>query len=497
MRTVRVLLLAGSSLLLVTASPTFAARGVGPTITHGVVVGDVRAGSATLWARGSGAGVLQVRLAGGAHRAVQPIELTADHDYTGRLDLTGLRPETNYRYRAWVSAGPPGRGQGPEVTGVFRTAPSENDRSSVRLAFGGDISGQNVCRDDVDGIPIAKTIDAWDPDIFVGLGDMIYADDVCLSVGRYGNAQIPRAQAQATDLPGFWAHWRYNRADPGLRSLLASTAYVGVWDDHEVVNDFGPLTDTRATPPYDSTVHLMPLGRQAFLDYTPVTGDPADPNRLYRSIRYGADLELIVLDTRQYRAANSALDDQAQPKSMLGVEQLAWLKETLAASTATWNVVVSSVPMSIPTGFPSTNGRDGWANFDQATGFERELLDILRSARQSGAVNLFWITTDVHFAEAFRYTPFADAPEFHVYEIATGPMNSGIFPNRDFDPTLSPERLAFVGPGAATDVTTWEQAKSWFNFGTLEIDADGTLDAAIVDTSGDRRFELELQPSAR
>ena len=153
--------------------------------------------------------------------------------------------------------------------------------------------------------------------------------------------------------------------------------------------------------------------------------------------------------------------------------------------------------MSIPTGFPSTNGRDGWANFDQATGFERELLDILRSARQSGAVNLFWITTDVHFAEAFRYTPFADAPEFHVYEIATGPMNSGIFPNRDFDPTLSPERLAFVGPGAATDVTTWEQAKSWFNFGTLEIDADGTLDAAIVDTSGDRRFELELQPSSR
>jgi phosphodiesterase/alkaline phosphatase D-like protein len=42
--------------------------------------------------------------------------------------------------------------------------------------------------------------------------------------------------AQATNLVGFWGHWRYNRADPKLQSLLASTSYVGVWDDHEVLN---------------------------------------------------------------------------------------------------------------------------------------------------------------------------------------------------------------------------------------------------------------------
>lgn len=32
----------------------------------------------------------------------------------------------------------------------------------------------------------------------------------------------------------------------------------------------------------------------------------------------------------------------------------------------------SSVPMSIPTGFPPQNCRDGWADYDQTTGFERE-----------------------------------------------------------------------------------------------------------------------------
>ena len=88
---------------------------------------------------------------------------------------------------------------------------------------------------------------------------------------------------------------------------------------------------------------------------------------------------------------------------MLGHEQLEWLKDGLARSDATWKVIVSSVPMSIPTGFPATGGRDGWANFDQATGFEDELLDILGFMAENGIDEPVWITTDVHFAEAFRY----------------------------------------------------------------------------------------------
>ena len=105
---------------------------------------------------------------------------------------------------------------------------------------------------------------------------------------------------------------------------------------------------------------------------------------------------------------------------MLGREQLTWLKEKLAASDARWKVIVSSVPMSIPTGLPAVpNGRDGWANFDQTAGYERELLDILRFMHAHGIRNSLWITTDVHFAEAFRYTPFTDDPGFAAYELVT------------------------------------------------------------------------------
>jgi len=84
--------------------------------------------------------------------------------------------------------------------------------------------------------------------------------------------------------------------------------------------------------------------------------------------------------------------------------------------------------------------------------------------------------------------------QFTVHELATGPLNAGIFPNRDFDETLSPERLFFHGPATADAVTSWTEAKRWFNFGTLEVDEDGALTAGIVDTAGQPVFSLELAP---
>jgi alkaline phosphatase D len=457
-------------------------------VTHGVVVGEVTARSAVLWARANREGTLAVHLSGGRRDRLELLGIRAADDYTGQVRVEGLRPGTTYRYRVGS------KHRNSVTSGSFRTAPDEDDADRVRLAFGGDIAGQNVCRDASEGFPIMDTIRRFRPDLFIGLGDMIYADNACDPVGRYGNAQVPGGFGPAPDLAGFWAHWRYGRADAASQRLLASTSYVGVWDDHEVVNDFGPLSDTRSAPPYTPGVHLLPIGLEAFLDYTPIAVAANTPKRLYRSLRWGEHMELFVVDTRQYRDANAAEDSADRPKTMLGREQLTWLKESLAASDATWKVIVSSVPMSIPTGFPPTGGRDGWANFDQATGFEQELLEILRFMESKGIQNTIWITTDVHFAEAFRYRPFSSNPGFVVYELVTGPLNAGIFPNRDFDPTLNPEVLTFFGPPTAEAVTTWDEAKRWFNFGTLEFDRDGELTAEIVNTAGQTQFSLTLTP---
>jgi alkaline phosphatase D len=480
MRTIAKLLCAAALVV-----PAAADAADAPTVTHGAVVGDVTDSSALFWARASATARLHLRIGGGPHD--QPDAVAADpaRDYTARVPITGLAPDTDYTYRASF-------GHGPAVTGSFRTAPSLELAAPFRLDFGGDVAGQNVCKDSVDGFPILDTVRRRRPDVFMGLGDMIYADNACALVGMYGNTQIPGDFGPATDRPTFWSHYRYARSEPKLQRLLRGIDYVGVWDDHEVINDFGPATDIGTVPPYTAGVHLMPPGLRAFLDYTPIASAEETPDRLYRSFRWGKNAEVFILDTRQYRDPNFAVDSDANPKTMLGAAQLAWLKNALAASDARWKVIVSSVPMSIPTGFPPSNGRDGWANYDQNTGYEHELLDILRFMRDHGINDSVWITTDVHFAEAFRYTPFADDPGFHVNELVTGPMNAGIFPSPVYDTTLNPARLALFAPLSIGSVTSWEEAKHWFNFGELDFARGGSITLRIVNTAGATQFEQTL-----
>ena len=161
----------------------------------------------------------------GSNRSVK-----AADDWTGQVRLEGLRPKQGSSCRVRFG------GDSLSARGSVRTPPAETKAAAVRLGFGGDVAGQNVCRHAVEGFPIMDAIHAWPPDALVGLGDMIYADNAC-AAGHVRERPLPGAFGQATDLAGFWAHWRYNRADPGSQRLLANTSYVGVWDDHEVIND--------------------------------------------------------------------------------------------------------------------------------------------------------------------------------------------------------------------------------------------------------------------
>lgn len=448
--------------------------------------------SAIIWARAEGPETVRLWLASDQGPPIfRTLPAAADADWTVRFVVEGLAADTTYRYRLWSNETGPVRNLKRAVSGSFRTAPAADSTARVRLAWGGDVAGQNVCRDATEGFPIFAAIRALEPDFFIGLGDMIYADNVCEPIGRYQNEQLAGDFPPATSLADYWAHWRYAWGEPQLAALRRQTGYFGIWDDHEVVNDFGPLNDTRQEAPYTGQ-NLLPIGLQAFLDYNPVDPAAITPQRLYRSLRWGRHLEIFILDNRQYRDANFEPDDDASPKTMLGREQVAWLKAGLAASDATWKLIVTSVPMSIPTGSAGAGGRDGWANFEQAGGYERELLDILGFMAAQGIHNNLWITTDVHFASVFRYRPIAEAPDFLAHEAVVGPLNAGLFPNAAFDTTLNPERLFFFGP--QEPVTSWSTAKDWFNFGVIDIDDRGLLTFSVRDTAGETRFAETLIP---
>lgn len=469
----RTVLLVFLLLLAACAARSSAPGAPAARLTHGVIVGEVSATSAVVWGRCDRATTFHAQLDGRAEGPSTPVG--PQDDFTGKLVLLPLEPGREHRYRAWC-----GENERDGLSGVFRSAPAPNDAAAVRFAWSGDVGGQNVCRDVDKGYFIFDRMRERAPEFFVGLGDMIYADDACTAVGFYHNKQVPGPGVSEATAPSFWEHWRYNREDAAWQRFLLTTSYYPVWDDHEISNDAGPQYDILRSDPVP---HRMAPAREAFVDYQPM----ASTEKLYRSVRWGRNLEIWLLDTRSYREANTAVDRGARLKSMLGAEQRRWLLDGLARSDATWKVVVNSVPISVP-----TKG-DDFADEKGRRGFHREMEAILAAVRDAHVKNLVFLTTDVHFATGFRYRPF---PQLEFLEFISGPLNAGMFAKQDLDPSFHPERLFFYGGPQPQEVTDFAQAWPFFNFGEADIDAAGTLTVRIVNGEGKVVYEGRFPPQS-
>lgn len=263
-------------------------------------------------------------------------ETDPGRDLTALVEVGPLTPGTAYEYRARVlqagGAGvPAGRPRGQQVVvGRFASAPAAQEPAPVTFVWSSDLGGQGHCRQGAVPYSIFERMAEERPAFAVLLGDLIYADDLCPVPPN-----APGAQFVAERLEQFRAKHRYQREARALQRFLSAVPVYATWDDHEVRNNFAG--------PHE---RLTPVGLRAFLEYWPVHTPPGAPRRLYRAVHYGAALELFLLDTRQYRSRNSELDGMG--KTMLGEEQREWLLEGLSRSTATWKVVASSVPLSIP-----------------------------------------------------------------------------------------------------------------------------------------------------
>jgi alkaline phosphatase D len=476
----------GSILVVSLISPGVALSAEERTpITHGVMVGDVTHERAVIWSRSDREATLHVWLqavGGSAPLHAQGRVLAAD-DFTGKLLFQGLKPDTEYQY-AVRFGGDSSVPRHDPVSGSFRTAPLARSRKDVHFMWGGDLAGQNTCRDAQEGFPIFPVISRSKADFFVATGNMIHADTPCDQVGNYGNKQIPLTAEPARTVDGLWTRWKYTRLDRGLQEFVAKTPYFPVWNDHEVIDKLGPLHDSHPSKTSQPAEHLLPLGLAAFLDYNPLVTDSDRPLSLYRSFRWGQHAELFLLDTRQYRDSNFADDKPERPKTMLGREQLSWLKNRLAASDATWKFIVSSVPLAALAAGPQDRARDGWANGEQKTGFERELTDLVSFMKGEGLKNIVWLTGDTHAAQGLRFQPFGKDSPFIMYEFAAGPLNATLTPSRALDQTLQPERLFFLGPETPASVHSFSDAKNWMNAGVVEISDTGALLVRILNAAG-------------
>jgi alkaline phosphatase D len=428
-----------------------------PLITHGITSGEVTATSANIWTRTDQATEVLVEYAQTA--TLQPIKgastivVSAEQDFTGVVSLTGLQPATRYYYRVRPRTAAASTG----IIGSFVTAPAQEQPHDVTFLWGGDLGGQGVCRQPV--YTIFNAMDALAADFFLFGGDTIYADSRCPSPPNEPGADfVSRTQKQ------FWAKYRYQREDDALRRLFVSTSVYAIWDDHEVKNDFaGP------------TQPLTPVGLNAFGDYFPFTRAPRESHQLYRSFRWGSRLELFILDNRQYRTPNAEPD--GPEKTMLGAAQLKWLLDGLTSSTATWQVIMSSVPLSARTGNPRT-GHDSWAKGSFPGGFDTELEKIVATLRTQQKRNVVWLSTDIHVARSLSYDPDQDGvADFH--EFISGPLSAITGDLDPLDETFHPRIL-------------YEETH-FFNFGVVRIEGKtGTLTVEIRDQEGSKHYTLTL-----
>jgi alkaline phosphatase D len=421
-----------------------------------VTLGEISDHGAVVWVRGrslSQVSITYARVTGGGE-GHERVTLSFAADRTGKATLVGLEPATRYRYRAVQ--------EGIGVEGEFVTAPAPDSATSVTFAWSGDLGSRGHCRRAADGYPIFRAMARVPVDFFLFVGDTIYGDQVC-----DGPEVVPGNGFVAKTLPQYHAKHRYNRADASVQDYFRKTGVFVIWDDHEVVNDFSGSVEPR-----------MPIGRQAFIDYFPLVPPREEPGRLYRSFRWGRLLEVFILDTRQYRSANS--DPDGPGKTMLGFPQRRWLVDGVSRSTALWKVVVTSVSLSVPTGRKS---RDSWSNAniwgfpeEGGTGFAVERDAILRDLRARGVKNLVFLAADVHHAEIIQHRPM---PEWTFYEFIAGPLSAGLGRPRPLDDALGPRSLFAFG-GAD-------------NFGVIRIEP-ATLSVRIVDAAGQERGSHTTAP---
>nr|WP_271211454.1 alkaline phosphatase D family protein [Rhodococcus wratislaviensis]GLK37478.1 putative phosphodiesterase/alkaline phosphatase [Rhodococcus wratislaviensis] len=474
-----------------------------PTLTHGVAAGDVRADGALVWARSDRPATMIVETSA-TESFTDPMRfegglLTPDTDGTGRLRLTGLPAGQQVHYRVTLEGDDGATSEA--VTGVFRTAPSA--AGDIRLQWSGDTAGQGYgINPDIGGMRIFDTMAARDPHLFLHSGDVVYADgplkeSVTLPDGRVWRNTVSEAKsAVAQTLDQYRGQYAYNLTDDNYRRFNSSVAQIVQWDDHETVNNWypGEVLDLDAYTEKNVDV-LAQRAFQAYHEWLPAEPADAVDGRVYRKIGYGPLLDVFVLDMRTYKDANGVNTGAAG--QILGAAQKDWLIRELGVSTATWKIIANDLPLGVvvpdgDTAFEGVaNGEPG-----QPSGRESEIAQVLSAIKAGRITGTVWLTADVHYTAAHRYSPdraaYKDFDEF--WEFVSGPLNSGGFGPNDLDATFGPEAVFVHAP----PVPNSSPLDGYQHFGEVFIDGQTSeLRVDLLDAAGTVLFSQLLPPPAR
>lgn len=311
-----------------------------------------------------------------------------DFDGTVRHKLTGLEAGKVYYYQ-FVA------GTVHSKIGRFKTAAAVTSSDNVKFAF-------MTCQDwssnhwaafsQIVADDIATPADL---DFIIHLGDYIYETDAAAGAEGAHSAiilpngtSIPPAQPggiapggkYASELADYRYLYKLYRSDPRIQAVHERFPMIAIWDDHEFSDDSWQASET-----YTNANASQPERRrhanQAWFEFMPAdisfseTDTSFNNIRLYRDLKFGSVMHLIMTDERLYRTdhviaettinpstglqlgrinsrylapegnfkllegfKSTVFPDPLQALTMLGATQRNWWKTSMSSSSAAWKV---------------------------------------------------------------------------------------------------------------------------------------------------------------
>lgn len=370
----RTLLRGGFASALLALAPRGLAEALGyPRALAGPMIGAPGPNHITVWVRATGAFPVQLEYATDRDftdpvRGVSAVA-RAEDDFCVTLRQEGLQPNQTYYYRLRYD------GETDRYQPLpYRTRTAPRGRADFRVAFG------SCCRIQYDRDQrIFDAVRQLEPDLFLWLGDNIYADS---------------DQGQAlSDL------YTRQRVVDTLEPLLRSTPQLATWDDH----DFG-FNDS------DGLSLFKAESLRLFRSYwaNPSYGSDGAPGIWFQQSYGGVDF--FVLDGRYHRTPSGTPDTPT--KTMLGAAQKAWLKAELQRSRAPFKILVSGG------GWSSAERAEGGDSWGVYLNERNEIFDFIRDRSIEGVL---CISGDSHMGE-LNCIPRSGEGGYDLYDLGSSPL---------------------------------------------------------------------------
>lgn len=359
---------------------------------HGVASGDPTPTNIIIWTRVTpdsgfaGSASVDWRMATdtGMTNIIQSGTYITDNskDYTVKVDVGGLNPNSYYYYEFTHDSL-------HSIRGRTRTSPLAMQDS---LRFG-VVSCANYEAGYFNAYRVLT--ERNDIDAIIHLGDYIYEYE---HDGYSYNTSAGRIWEPSNEIINLFDYrTRYNcyRLDEDLMRLHQQYPFIMVWDDHESANDSYKDGAGNHNNGEGLWIDRKTASQRAYMEWSPIRPSaPGDNALIYRKIKFGPLMDLIMLDTRlSGREAQSGTTGSTVTnpnRTILGTTQYNWLSSQLLNTQTQWKIIGQQVM------FAPLKVAGIAVNEDQWDGYPAERNKIISFILANDIKNVAVLTGDIH-----------------------------------------------------------------------------------------------------